>query len=247
MNVKSFLAGKRGICPHCDARWEVPLESVIPEGAPKMRPGSRQAEGQPQHAAVASDGGAPPASAAGPHTELGDQDHPASDENAPVRGPVKPETSANDDATPQFDVPASPQPDPIDEAPDAVWYVRPASGGEFGPATGDVMRRWMDEGRVGADSMVWREGWSEWQIAGPVFPTLGGGSPTPAPADFHVNTGPDASALADLETIQKKTVDTSGRVARRRAAGRGKSIAAIVILGLMIVTLFVVLILVLPK
>ena len=27
LNVKEFLAGKRGICPECDARFLVPLES----------------------------------------------------------------------------------------------------------------------------------------------------------------------------------------------------------------------------
>jgi hypothetical protein len=27
LNVKTFLAGKRGICPECDARFIVPLES----------------------------------------------------------------------------------------------------------------------------------------------------------------------------------------------------------------------------
>src|SRR5215469_4761179 len=28
LNVKSFLAGKRGICPHCGAKFEIPFESV---------------------------------------------------------------------------------------------------------------------------------------------------------------------------------------------------------------------------
>ena len=28
LNVKSFLAGKRGICPHCGAKFEIPYESV---------------------------------------------------------------------------------------------------------------------------------------------------------------------------------------------------------------------------
>ncbi len=41
-------------------------------------------------------------------------------------------------------------PDPLDEAGDVVWYVRPASGGQFGPANADVMRSWLAEGRVTA-------------------------------------------------------------------------------------------------
>ena len=47
--------------------------------------------------------------------------------------------------------------DPIAEAPDAVWYVRPPTGGQFGPADGTIMRRWLNEGRVSAEALVWRE------------------------------------------------------------------------------------------
>jgi hypothetical protein len=65
-------------------------------------------------------------------------------------------------------------PDPIAEAPEMIWYIRPPSGGQFGPAPGDLMRSWMSEGRVSADSLVWREGWRDWQEAGTVFPKLRG-------------------------------------------------------------------------
>ena len=74
--------------------------------------------------------------------------------------------------------PAPPQPagveaaDPISDAPEVIWYVRPPSGGQFGPAPGDLMRTWLSEGRVSADSLVWREGWRDWQEAGNVFPKL---------------------------------------------------------------------------
>jgi hypothetical protein len=55
--------------------------------------------------------------------------------------------------------------DPLAEAPHAVWYVRPPTGGQFGPASADVMRRWIAEGRVTDDSWVWRDGWSDWKSA----------------------------------------------------------------------------------
>jgi hypothetical protein len=36
------------------------------------------------------------------------------------------------------------------------------------------MSAWLAEGRVSADSLVWREGWRDWREAGAVFPHLGG-------------------------------------------------------------------------
>ena len=40
LNVKSFLAGKVGICPHCDARVQIPLTST--------RPSSKALQGKPK-------------------------------------------------------------------------------------------------------------------------------------------------------------------------------------------------------
>ena len=71
--------------------------------------------------------------------------------------------------------------DPIDEAPQAIWYVRPPSGGQYGPARGDIMRKWMGEGRVSPDSLVWREGWDDWRTAAEAFPSLGGPGTPPQP------------------------------------------------------------------
>lgn len=69
--------------------------------------------------------------------------------------------------------------DPLTEAGDVVWYVRPPSGGQFGPATTDIMRTWLAEGRVTADALVWREGWRDWQEAGGVFSQLSAGQVMP--------------------------------------------------------------------
>jgi hypothetical protein len=54
--------------------------------------------------------------------------------------------------------------------PGTNWYVRPSSGGQFGPATMEVFRRWMVEGDVSSDSLIWREGWPDWKLAGQAFP-----------------------------------------------------------------------------
>ena len=208
LNIKAFLAGKRGICPHCDSRVQIPLESQLPADAPKYRPTS---------------------------------DHPTSD-----RAPSHPVgAAATVAASAPSAVPLTPQPaslpaaaetpaDPIAESPDSVWYVRPSAGGQYGPARGDVMRRWLAEGRVSADSMVWREGWADWKLAGPVFPSL---EAVPSSAkSVAVNSAPSFLVPGDEEQDISKPVVAPAR----RVAVKKKSIAPLIILGLLIVALVIV-------
>jgi hypothetical protein len=71
--------------------------------------------------------------------------------------------------------------DPLAEDSELVWYVRPPSGGQFGPAVASVMKTWLAENRISDDSLVWREGWRDWQTAGDVFPQLAGSRPVARP------------------------------------------------------------------
>ena len=45
LNVKSFLAGKRGICPHCGIKFEIPQQSVAVGKIPTAVPEAPLAEG----------------------------------------------------------------------------------------------------------------------------------------------------------------------------------------------------------
>jgi hypothetical protein len=87
------------------------------------------------------------------------------EENVPAQGQASPTTL-----------------DAIAAAPAAVWYVRPATGGQYGPASGQIMRSWLEQGRVGANSLVWRDGWNEWRSAADVFPELGARLTAPSAA-----------------------------------------------------------------
>ncbi len=206
LNIKVFLAGKRGICPHCDARVRIPLESQLPTDAPKYRPTSA---------------GAPSNSVASAATG-----------RAPSAAPVLPLPAA----LPATEEASS---DPIAESPDSVWYVRPTAGGQYGPARGDVMRRWLSEGRVSADSMVWREGWADWKLAGPVFPSLE--SVPSAAKSAQVNPAPSFLVPGDEEQDISKPVAAPAR----RVPVKKKSIAPLIILGLLIVVLLIVTVIIL--
>jgi hypothetical protein len=140
LHVKSFLSGKKAICPKCGARVVVP--SDVPE------------------AVVAE-----------PSRALGPAQSTDTLEAALVDDAL--ESLSADDPAPRVAQPPAPAADPIDEAPGAVWYVRPAAGGQYGPASGQIMRSWLKDGRVGAGSLVWRDGWSDWRSAAEVFPSLG--------------------------------------------------------------------------
>jgi hypothetical protein len=199
LNVKSFLAGKRGICPQCSARFRIPSESQIPKGAPKIRPDDLVTPTEMQNAESLSAAGAP-------------AEQPTSQTTVET--------------------------DPVAEAPHAVWYVRPPSGGQYGPARGDVMQRWITEGRVSSDTLVWREGWPEWRAAGPLFPSLASGSNTATSTDDDAT---EIKVETEEETLGRRATLPTRSPTRRRP----KSVATVVTLTLVILVLLVVLVIVL--
>jgi hypothetical protein len=148
LHVKAFLGGKKAICPKCGARVVVPAETpadaVSQSTAPTSLSGTREQQAvEPLEATLVDDA-------------------------------IESMTTAPADIGLEVDPRAAGRnpPDAIAEAPSAVWYVRPASGGQFGPASGPIMRSWLEQGRVGANSLVWRDGWSEWRSAADAFPEL---------------------------------------------------------------------------
>jgi hypothetical protein len=261
LNVKSFLAGKRGVCPDCGATFRIPPEpggsDILAVAIPSLK-GSNGAEAaavavQSQAAAQpAGMGGRPPAPVAAVQA-VAATIPAAAPTGIPL--PVQPAAMpamvaapavmpAAPVAMPATGVPPAPLPrppvppgaapsDPIAEAPAAIWYVRPPSGGQYGPARGDVMRRWLAEGRVSGDSLVWREGWVDWQSAGKLFPMLGGVSPAAA-----------APAAAVVTPVAART---AARYSARKKSGSGLAIAALVGLVLVCIVLVVVLVVVLAQ
>ena len=170
LNVKAFLAGKRGICPHCGAKVQIPTESTLDPGkkgghgkngvAIRSRETERLASSTRSDLATPNDIERASSYAVTESPSPGGQDSPASGAGTPPKLPQ-----------------AKPLPDDLlDEDPDAVWYVRVADGAQYGPAGAEEMRQWMEEGRIGDDSLVWREGWKDWRKAFDAFPSLRDGS-----------------------------------------------------------------------
>jgi hypothetical protein len=198
LNVKSFLAGKRGICPYCDRGLQIPLESEAGNGKAPHPTESVEVRTIESDSALAAQfaaeafaeplpiGGGAAASSAGP----------ASPAESPAATSSASRSAAETSSAGAASTPGSAKSDPIDENPEAVWYVRPPSGGQFGPAKGDVMRTWLAEGRVSPDALVWREGWADWQEAEPVFPSLSKRSTPPPPPASAAPVAPNSAASA---------------------------------------------------
>lgn len=190
LNVKAYLAGERGICPQCDAKFLVPSESggqvaAISEAIDPEEPSSEAAT-------------QPTVPTAAPNVGAGFQPAAEATPPAPVAPPPPPATSTAVAATP-------PQ-----EAPAEVWYVRTAGGQQYGPANIDVMKSWVTEGRVTVDCWVWKTGWPDWKPGGQAITFL-----NVVPPDPKVTTPPaptanlPAAPVAEAPTSNPPSNDSS--------------------------------------
>ena len=245
LNVKEFQGGKKGICPFCGAKIEIPTESTrrSSKSAKARSPVASQPEAshpvvsqpvvnQPAQATETQPAVAMPAATPTPEQPLpgavpvtsqplGPSSGPAPDMaiGPPVAGVPKSAAGLPATAVPTTAEARTAAEDPLSAADDVVWYVRPASGGQFGPAGADVMRSWIEDGRVSADSMVWREGWRDWRDASEVFVELG-------PGEHHVQN--DA---IDTDGASNATILRNSRTVARR---RSKTTQTLVIVGLIL-------------
>jgi hypothetical protein len=214
LNVKSFLAGKKGVCPKCGTKLRIPeaSEPGVGDDGDDSDAGKLAAGGNGSATATAVITKVSAATAAGPMVAAA----PASQPDAFVA------TGSTDES------------DPIAQAPAAVWYVRPPTGGQYGPARGDIFRRWIGEGRVSSDSLVWREGWSDWRTAGQLFPSLNSAA--------GVISTPVVAAAAPVRSASNAT-----RYRTKKSGGSGVAVAALVVLGILCVVLVGVLVYVLTN
>ncbi|NQT14153.1 MAG: DUF4339 domain-containing protein, partial [Planctomycetes bacterium] len=155
---------------------------------------------------------------------------PSPIESPAAGGPIDPRSPAPAPGATPGGLPPTPSAavDPLEEAPEAVWYVRPPGGGQFGPAARDVMQGWIDDGRVTPDSLVWREGWRDWQEASAVFTQLGA-----------QQAAPQRGGIGGAETNSDGGAGDGQRVPTRRRP-TVLNMAIIAVLALAIVALAVV-------
>ena len=250
LHVKDFLAGKKGICPHCDESIVIPRESTLlkdslpDEGsAESTGDGTKKGTGGPAKRASGKSSKSKPTPATVTTNGDSQESGPESVPKMPVAvPPASPETDAG-------------ELDPIAIGPHLIWYVRPPSGGQYGPAEGDVMRQWLKEGRVTAESLVWQEGWDEWRSAIEVFPEIGPATPETGTPTAVENPSPvvesprqQVSAVSASEPVEVDETKMKMLEYRlKRSQGKGKEIAIVAVLALVCFLLIAVLGLVVTK
>ncbi len=140
LNIKEELAGRRGICPACSARIRIPVEDADFSTAVD--------DPKPALAATAGDTSGSSNGSSVPEPTNG---------AAVKQRANKPESKQAPSISGRIDA--------LDGEPTSTWYVRPPSGGQYGPADGDTLRDWIKEGRVASNSLLWRDGWPQWREA----------------------------------------------------------------------------------
>lgn len=192
LNIKSELAGRRGICPKCRGRILIPRE----------------------------DAPAVPVPAVAEHTQ------PSADQETvmPARGKGRP-TPAQ---TPRPTGPAvrPPTGSPLDD-PDALWYVRPPAGGQYGPASGEVMRSWIAENRITPSTLLWRQGWSQWRSAREALPGL-----LPQPGAEQAAAQPATAAAGTPDTAEPVILFGQAGIGQERNVRSQRRLTIIVLLAL---------------
>jgi GYF domain 2 len=115
-------------------------------------------------------------------------------------------------------------------SPDALWFVRPSSGGQFGPASMSLLRQWKAEGRVTGDSWVWQQGWDDWQRATVIFSDL------VVPVTEAIV---DPKARVETTRIVSKTAYMRARRRRSVLVTIGLSLGTIIIAALLLALFYV--------
>ena len=191
LNIKRDLAGRRGVCPQCQSRFRIPVEdseqSTPVDAVRIVQPEPVSPSGQVAAAVMADNEVRTQAAVSTPAVSEPAVSEPAMNAAAkPLAHPQSPqETGARHIAAGSI----------LEEEPNATWYVRPPSGGQYGPASTDELREWIGQGRVAASALLWRDGWPQGRDAGEALPELTDKLPGVPGAAGHVPSSPVGSAV----------------------------------------------------
>ncbi len=197
LNVKAHQAGHVGICPHCRGEITVPETSTLePDLVTTRKKGASE-----------NSGVAPPTEDTftlnQSYGDDGSDDSFALSAGALATPPGSDSFLLSKPSNPALRPGA---PDPIDDDPRRIWYVRHPKFSEVGPVRGDKVREMLDNGRIIASCRVWREDWNDWERAADVFSELKEEPASESPAVFRdPNAQIPASAARQIPVKRRQS------------------------------------------
>jgi hypothetical protein len=239
MHVKDFQAGKRGKCPHCNKSFRIPVESTD-YSIPILDGKSESMADAPARSTAVV------AKSVDKETRTPSQSAPSNPTESPAASSAK-QQSDKRSSLPSGANTSNPQtiPNAFATAPNAAWYVRPPSGGQYGPADQQLLQLWILENRVTGDSLLWREGQTQWIPSATLLPELYSNEslsqsdepidhptrnePTKPKPDTSFTIARPASAVSSASTAN---LAAQRKIRKRRQQWIAISILAIVSLGL---------------
>ncbi|MGI9468919.1 MAG: DUF4339 domain-containing protein [Rubripirellula sp.] len=198
LNIKRDLAGRRGVCPQCQSRFRIPVEdseqSTPVDAVRIVQPEAASPSGQGGAAVLAENQVVSQQAVSTPTVServVKDAAKPVTHQSLPQQAGARHIAAGSI----------------LEEEPNATWYVRPPSGGQYGPASTDELREWIGQGRVAASALLWRDGWPQWRDAGDALPELSDKLPGAVGEAGHVPSSPVTSAMQ----VESGTPQASGK------------------------------------
>lgn len=224
LNIKRDLAGRRGVCPQCQSRFRIPMEdaaqSTPVEAVRVVQPEAASSTGQGGTAVMAEQKVATQVVVSSPSAS-----EPAAQVVVTKDVVTKDVVTEADEAGGQQSVqevvvPRSATGSILDQEPDATWYVRPPSGGQYGPASTVELQEWIAQGRVAASALLWRDGWPQWRDASEALPELSDKLPGAPVAAGHV-TGSSGNLTLQVESADARAKGKKSGIALTGDTGIG--------------------------
>ncbi len=182
LNVKSDLAGKVGYCPKCRVKMRIPLQSM-------RDPHDKIYTGQPTAELVGSHS-SPDSNGEGEKHPTNENDNALDAQSANIGKDFSQDSDnekldvsitgiddsvlsrENEDVHSSENLMKGWKLEDLLGRREVLWYVISSEGQKYGPATGDILKKWVNERRIGPKMHLWCSLWKSSLEAGDIFPEL---------------------------------------------------------------------------
>lgn len=161
IKVKDQLAGKKGICPHCGARFRIPAA------------GAASAARSPT---LAASGDLPTGRFVSRHRDVAEGLPQVLALAAATPLDAEPDLDVESEADAALDrLPPPPLHPALAARPDLAWCYAVPGGEASPPMSPESLQQWLEAGGATGAELVWRSDWSDWMPVAQVFPDMIGG------------------------------------------------------------------------